>query len=129
MARLPRISSRNYLFYVSAQGNNRQPIFFELADYERFLQILDRYESKFKFHLYAYCLMPTRFHLLVRPERTDLSTIMQAISTAYSMYVNKNYDRVGHVFQGRFKSIIVEKERYALEVVRFLHLNPVRGGL
>lgn len=129
MARLPRISSEQYFYHVFSRGNNREPIFFEPADYERFLQNLDRYQPDFGYRLYTYCLMPNHFHILLRPGKTELSRFMQTLMTAYSMYVNKRYNRVGHIFQGRFKSIIVEKESYLLEVLRYIHLNPVRAGL
>lgn len=129
MARLPRISAQQYFYHVFSRGNNRETVFFESSDYERFLQNLDRYRPEFGFRLYAYCLMPNHFHLLLRPGKVELSKVMQTLMTAYSMYVNKKHDRVGHVFQGRFKSIIVEKDIYLLELMRYIHLNPVRAGL
>lgn len=129
MARLPRISSDQYFYHVFTRGNNRELIFHESADYERFLNNLDRYQTKYGYRLYAYCLLPNHFHLLLRPGKVDLSKIMQTLMTAYSMYVNKKYDRVGHVFQGRFKSIIVEEDQYLLGVLRYIHLNPVLATL
>lgn len=129
MARLPRISVQQYYYHIFSRGNNREPIFFEPANYERFLQNLDRFQLDFGYRLYTYCLMPNHFHLLLRPGKTELSRVMQTLMTAYSMYVNKRCNHVGHIFQGRFKSIIVEKESYLLEVIRYIHLNPVRAGL
>lgn len=129
MARLPRISAEHYFYHVFSRGNNREPVFFESKDYERFLNNLDRYQSLYGYRLYAYCLLPNHFHLLLRPKKAELSTFMQTLMTAYSMYLNKRYNRVGHVFQGRFKSILVEKDPYLLEVLRYIHLNPVRAGL
>lgn len=129
MARLPRISVDQYFYHVFSRGNNRQRVFFESSDYERFLQNLNRYQPDFGFRLHAYALMPNHFHLLISPGKTELSKIMHTLMTAYTMYVNKKHDRVGHVFGGRFKSIIVDKESYLLEVMRYIHLNPVRAGL
>ncbi len=129
MARLPRISAEQYYYHVFSRGNNRGTIFFEPSDYERFLKNLDRFGTKFRFKLYAYCLLPNHFHLLLRPGKVELSKVMQTLMTAYSMYINKKHDRVGHVFGGRFKSIIVGEEQYLLELIRYIHLNPVRAGL
>lgn len=129
MARLPRISAEQYFYHVFSRGNNREPVFFESSDYGRFLDNLDRFQPELGFRLYAYCLLPNHFHLLLRPGKVELSKIMQTLMTAYSMYANRKYDRVGHIFQGRFKSIIIEKDPYLLEVMRYIHLNPVRAGL
>lgn len=129
MARLPRLSAQQYFYHVLSRGNNRETIFFETKDYERFLNNLDRYQFLYGYRLYAYCLLPNHFHLLLQPKKAELSTFMQTLMTAYSMYVNKKYGRAGHVFQGRFKSILVEKDTYLLEVLRYIHLNPVRAGL
>lgn len=129
MARLPRISAPQYYYHIFSRGNNREPIFFENSDYGRFINNLDRFQQKYRYHLYAYCLLPNHFHLLLRPGKIDLSKIMQTLITAYSMYANKKHHHVGHVFQGRFKSIIVEKDEYLLQVLRYIYLNPVRAGL
>jgi REP element-mobilizing transposase RayT len=128
MPRSPRINAKDLIYHVFARGNNRDPIFFDAGDYERFLKNLERYRDKFKFTIYAYCLLPNHFHLLLRPGNVSLSEIMQPLMTAHTMYVNKKYDRVGHVFQGRFKSIVVQKENYLLQVLRYIHLNPVKAG-
>ena len=129
MPRPPRISSKNFFYHVFARGNNREQVFWETADYQRFLKNLELYQEKFGYRLYAYCLLANHFHLLLRPGKISLSKIMQVLMTAYSMYANKKHHRVGHVFQGRFKSIIVEKDTYLLEVLRYIHLNPIRAGI
>lgn len=129
MPRALRINVKDLIYHVFARGNNRDPIFFDSTDFERFLTNLERYREKFTFTLYAYCLLPNHFHLLLRSGKTSLSQIMQALLTAYTMYVNKKYHRVGHIFQGRFKSIVVEKDSYLLQVLRYIHLNPVKAGM
>lgn len=129
MTRPPRLHSPGLLYHVYSRGNNRQKIFMTEVDLKRFIVNLDRFKQRFNFKLYAFCLMPTHFHLLIEVSDVPLSKIMQVISTAYSMYFNKKYDFVGHVFQGRFKSIIVDKDEYLLQVVRYIHLNPVRARL
>jgi REP element-mobilizing transposase RayT len=129
MPRQERLNAHNIIYHVFARGNNRTPIFYETSDYQRFLKNLERYRVDFDYRLYAYCLMPNHFHLLLQTKDATLSKIMQVLMTAYTMYVNKKRNQVGHVFQGRFRSIAVEKETYFLQVLRYIHLNPVKAGL
>ncbi len=129
MPRTLRMNAKDLLYHVFARGNNREPVFFESGDYQRFLKNIERFRDKLRYTLYAYCLLPNHFHLLLRSGNVPLSKVMQVLITAYTMYVNKKHERVGHVFQGRFKSIVVEKESYLLEVLRYIHLNPVKAGL
>ncbi|MBI5465523.1 transposase [Candidatus Gottesmanbacteria bacterium] len=125
-----RISVEGFVYHITVRGNGRSDIFLETRDFLRILKRLKEYKEKLKFFLYAYVLMPNHFHLLLEPTaRGTITKIMQTINTAYTMYFNKKYSHVGHVFQGRFHSIIVEKEPYLLEVSRYIHLNPVRAGL
>lgn len=128
MPRPLRINANDLIYHVFARGNNKGPIFFNTGDYERFLNNLELFRDKFKFSLFAYCLMPNHFHLLLRSGKVTISEIMQPILTAYTMYINKKYERVGHLFQGRYGSIVVEKESYLLQVFRYIHLNPVKAG-
>lgn len=129
MARGPRINTTGVIFHVFARGNNREPVFLESGDFQRFLNNLDRYQDKLRYTLLAYCLLPNHFHLLLRPNKYLMSNVMQVLLTAYTMYFHKRYNRVGHIFQGRYKSIAVEKETYLLELIRYIHLNPVRAGI
>jgi len=125
-----RISAEGFVYHITVRGNGRSDIFLEARDFRRFLKKLKEYKEKLKFFLYAYVLMPNHFHLLLEPTaRGTITKIMQALTTAYAMYFNKKYTHVGHVFQGRFHSLIVEKEPYLVEVSRYIHLNPVRAGL
>lgn len=129
MPRSPRIYAPNLIYHLFSRGNNRESVFFERSDYQRFLTNLERFRPTLKYTLYAYSLLPNHFHLLLKAGEVHISKIMQRIMTAYTMYINKKHERVGHVFQGRFGSIIVEKETYLLTVQRYIHLNPVRAGL
>jgi REP element-mobilizing transposase RayT len=86
-------------------------------------------KERYKFYLYAYVLMANHYHLLIETREANLSRIMQNINTSYTTYHNVKYKRSGHLFQGRYKSIVVEKERYYMELSRYIHLNPVRAGM
>lgn len=129
MPRSPRLHTPGLFYHVFARGNNREPIFFEEDNYRRFLVNLERFRCPLNYNIYAYCLLPNHFHLLLQIDKINLSKIMQILLTAYTMYINKKYGRVGHIFQGRFQSIIVEKETYLLQVHRYIHLNPLKAGL
>ncbi|MDO8451607.1 MAG: transposase [bacterium] len=129
MPRAPRLHAPNLLYHVYARGNNRNLIFFEENDYQRFLNNLDRFSSPFHLKILTYCLLPNHFHLLLKIGDIELSKFMQVLLTAYTMYVNKKRGRVGHIFQGRYQSIVVEKETYLLQVQRYIHRNPVKAGI
>lgn len=129
MARNPRIHAPGLIYHVFARGNNKEPIFFGTSNYKRFLNNLERFHKSLQYTPYAYCLLPNHFHLLLKVSDITLSKIMQTLMTAYTMYINKKYQRVGHLFQGRFGSIIIEKDQYLLQVVRYIHLNSVKAGL
>lgn len=129
MPRPSRLHAPGLFYHVFARSNNREPIFFTEESYQRFLANLERFRTSLNYKIYAYCLLPNHFHLLLQVDKINISKIMQILMTAYTMYVNKKYDRVGHIFQGRFQSIIVEKETYLLQVHRYIHLNPLKAGL
>lgn len=129
MARSPRLFAPGLYYHVYTRGNNRESIFFSHADYIRFLQNLERFRESLKYKVCAYCLLSNHFHILLQVGEVSLSKIMQVLMTAYTMYVNKKYNRVGHVFQGRFKSIVVQEESYFLQVLRYIHLNPLKAQL
>lgn len=129
MARPPRIEIPGGLYHVIARGNQRRHVFRDQADYEAYLARLDRYQDRYAFTLYAYVLMPNHVHLLLEPDRVPLSKIMQGIQQSYAAYFNRAHATVGHVFQGRYKAILCDRDRYLLALVRYLHLNPVRARL
>lgn len=130
MARPYRVSFAGALFHITSRGNNRERVFLDEQDFQKYKALLGRYRAKHDFKLYAYCLMPNHVHLLIETTATaSISKIMHAVNTSYAMYFNSKYDHVGHVWQGRFHSAIIDSEAYLLEVMRYMDLNPVRAKI
>ena len=129
MARPLRLEYAGALYHVTARGNARQDIFLDDDDRQRFLGVLDRVVSRFHLLLHAYCLMDNHFHLVVETPEANLSKAMRQLNGVYTQVFNRRHRRVGHVLQGRFKAIVVEREGYLLELCRYVVLNPVRAGL
>lgn len=124
-----RKKSASGIYHVMVRGNNKQDIFFSRDDYEKFLSLLYEKVRTKSMALYAWCLMPNHIHLLVKEKTESLDKILGSVLTAYVMWINRKYARVGHLFQSRFKSQPVEDETYFLRVVRYIHRNPVKGNL
>jgi REP element-mobilizing transposase RayT len=129
MARKPRIEFEGAFYHVITRGNQRQNIFRNEEDYKKYLDILARYKDLYKYHLYAYVLMKNHVHLLIEISETPLSKILQGINQSYTVLFNKRYKTVGHLFQGRYKAILCDKDSYLLSLVKYIHLNPVRARL
>lgn len=129
MPRPPRINLPELVYHLIARGDNGELVFAEERDYQTYLTLLERYRRTFALELYAFCLMPNHVHLLLKTRTANLSQFMQRLQTRYSQFFNRRYSRVGHVFQGRFKALLVNKEAYLLELIRYIHMNPVRAGL
>lgn len=129
MARQPRIHYPEAVFHVYSRGNNKGLIFLDDQDYRAFLRLLKAAKGKLKFKLYAYALMPNHFHLVVRVAEAPVSDLMQRLLGGYARYFNRRYERVGHVFQGRFHLKHCTTDSYLTSLVRYIHLNPVRAGL
>ena len=129
MARKPRIHFPEALYHGIARGNRRQGIFLDEKGLQRFLTYLSDYKNRFRFRLYAYALLKNHLHLLIEVEEIPLSRIMQSLLFAYESYYNRRYGEVGHLFQGRHKAILCDQDVYLLELVRYLHLNPVRADM
>ncbi len=127
MARPLRIEFEGAFHHVTARGNERRKIFFSKRDYEKFKDYVGEAKGKYGFILHAYVLMSNHYHLLIETPETNLSKIMHHINSSYTTYTNVKRKRSGHLFQGRFKSIVVDKDSYLLELSRYLHLNPVRA--
>lgn len=127
MARKPRIHFTGAFYHVIARGNQKQDIFLNEVDFKTYLSYLSEYKTKYHFHLYAYALMKNHLHLLLQVEEIPLSKIMQVVQFRYTRHFNKRYRKVGHLFQGRYKAILCDKDAYLLELVRYIHLNPVRA--
>jgi REP element-mobilizing transposase RayT len=129
MARPLRIHIPHAFYHVMSRGNAKQTIFAADADYERFLELLGVTSSRFGVLCCAYCLMPNHFHLLLQPGAWPVSRMMQQLNSAYSQSFNRVHERVGHVLQGRFKAILVDRDEYFLQLLRYIMLNPVEAGL
>jgi len=129
MPRAAREKSSTGIYHVILRGMNRQTIFEDEEDSEKFLQTLGKYQKKSEFVLYAYCLMGNHVHLLIKEEGEDLGVVFRRIGASYVYWYNLKYDRCGHLFQDRYKSETVEGDRYFLAVLRYIHQNPLKAGL
>jgi len=129
MARPLRIEYPGAFYHITSRGNERQKIFRSLKDRERFLTYLKSATQRYGAVIHVYCLMSNHYHLLLETPRGNLSQIMRHINGAYTTYFNVRLKRVGHLFQGRYKAILVEVDEYALELSRYIHLNPVRAKM
>ena len=129
MPRGPRLDAAGALHHVMARGIERREIFIDDRDREDFLARLAGLVAATGTRIFAWCLIPNHFHLLVRSGAAGLSAFMRRLQTGYAVTFNRRHRRVGHLFQNRYKSILVEEEPYLLELVRYLHLNPLRAGL
>lgn len=129
MARRPRIEFPGALYHVIARGNNRVAIFRDDGDRDAYLARLARYQKEMGCQVHAYVLMPNHVHLLLESREIPLSLIMQRLQQTYTQYFNRRHRRTGHIFQGRYKAILCDRDAYLLELIRYLHLNPVRAGL
>jgi len=129
MARKPRVQFPGAFYHVLARGNRREAIFLDDKDRKEHLRRLREAQRRFEFTLYAYVLMPNHVHLLLETGLVTLSRIMQWLGTTYTQYFNRRHSKIGHLFQGRYKAILCDREGYLLSLVRYLHVNPVRAGL
>lgn len=129
MARLLRIEYPGAVYHLTARGNARAAIFLDDEDRFQFLTILDDLVERYNWSCHGYCLMDNHYHLLIETPDGNLSTGMRQLGGIYTQRFNRRHDRTGHVFQGRYKSILVEKQSYLLELCRYLVLNPVRAGM
>ena len=130
MPRQPRLDLPGFVHHIMARGIEGQDIFRNDADREAFLKRLsDGVDRPGGPQLYAWALMSNHFHLLLRSGEGLLSPMMRRLMTGHAVTYNLRYKRQGHLFQNRYKSIVVEEETYFLELVRYMHLNPVRAGV
>ncbi|MFH1664781.1 MAG: transposase [Candidatus Omnitrophota bacterium] len=129
MARPYRLEAENTLYHLTSRGDDRKKIYISEFDHEKFLEYVLRAKKRFKFHLYAYVLMSNHYHLLIETLQANLSKIMHFINGSYTTYYNIKRKKAGHLFQGRYKSIIVDKDSYFLELTKYIHLNPVKAGI
>lgn len=126
MARKSRVEFEGAFYHVIARGNQRRMVFRDDQDRTAYLERIEHYRKRFGFVVYAYVLMPNHVHLLLESKKIPLSRIMQAIQSTYTQRYNRRHRTVGHLFQGRYKAILCDRNAYLLELVRYIHLNPGR---
>jgi len=129
MARPYRLQGENCLYHIMNHGDDRKKIYTRPSDYGKFMDYVVKAKERYQFYLYGYCLMSNHFHLLLETKSANISKIMHYLKGSYTTYYNIRHQRYGHLFQGRFKSIVVDKDSYLLELSRYIHLNPVRAGI
>ena len=130
MARLPRLTVPGYSHHIIQRGNNRQAIFASVIDYDMVLALLQENAQKFSVAVHAYVLMSNHFHLLATPETEDgLPLMMQAVGRRYVRYFNDRQGRSGTLWEGRYRSTLIQTDRYLLACMAYIDLNPVRAGM
>ncbi len=129
MPRLPRLDIPGLIYHVIFRGIERKEIFRGDADFKELLSRLSSLAGAEDMKVYGFALMPNHVHLLVRPLKMTLPTFMRRLLTGYAIYFNRKHRRAGHLFQNRYKSFAVEEDTYFLELIRYIHLNPVRAGI
>ena len=129
MPRQPRLEAPGLLYHIIARGIEKSEIFKDDSDCHAFLDRLGKVLTDTGTKCFAFCLISNHFHLLMRSSSIPVSSVMRRLLTGYALYFNKKYRRAGHLFQNRYKSIICEEDAYLLELIRYIHLNPVRAGI
>jgi len=130
MPRTARITIEKACYHIITRGNQKQTVFKDPSDYQKYLLLLTRYKDKYRFMLYCFCLMPNHVHLIIEVDKAEqLNRIMRGLNLSYTLYFNFKYEKVGHLWQDRFKSKIIEKDAYLLECIRYIEANPVRASL
>ena len=129
MARPLRIQFTNAVYHVIARGNARGNVFLDDEDYRCFQRVLRHVINRLGWRIWTYCLMPNHYHLLLQTPEPNLARGMRDVNGLYSQLFNRRHARVGHVFQGRYKAILVDRDAYLLELARYITLNPLRAKL
>lgn len=129
MPRQARKKSKSGIYHVMLRGINQQTIFQDEEDIDKFIQVLKECKAISGFKIFAYCLMSNHIHLLIKPEIEPLEQIFKRIGSRFVYWYNIKYQRVGHLFQDRYKSEPIESDSYLLAVIRYIHQNPVKAGI
>ncbi len=129
MVRKPRIEFDGATYHVIVRGNQGQAVFHSKNDFIHYLSLLSSYKERRGFNFFGYVLMSNHAHMVIQTGLVPLSKIMQGINQSFTMYYNRKYHKVGHLFQGRYKAILCDMDNYLASLVRYVHLNPVRDGL
>ncbi|HEY5479516.1 MAG TPA: transposase [Gaiellaceae bacterium] len=129
MARSPRPQFAGGLYHVTTRGNRRQRIFLDRRDGDFFLTVLGVVVKRHGWRCHSYCLMPNHYHLLLETPEADIAAGMHRLNSRFAHWFNKRRDLTGHLFERRYRSVLVETDAHFLELVRYIALNPVRSGL
>ncbi len=129
MPRPPRSIGDRLVYHVINRGNNRAPVFFDDGDCQAFLKAIGDLKQRRPFELYGYCLMPNHVHLLIRALETPISRIMQSLLVSHTQRYHRCHKSGGHIWQGRFKSPVVQDDDHLLTVLRYIEANPLRAGM
>jgi REP element-mobilizing transposase RayT len=129
MARPLRIEYEGAFYHVTSRGNERKRIFAAKSDHRQFKKYLKEAQKKYGYHLHGYVLMSNHYHLIIETPEGNLSKVMQYINGSYTNFFNLRTRRSGHLFQGRYKAILVDVDNYLLQLSRYIHLNPIRAGI
>ena len=130
MPRIARGLSKNCIYHILNRGNGKQNIFHKEQDYKAFIDLVKEAKTRYSVKIFAYCLMPNHFHLILMPHLPEeLSKFMQWLMTSHVRRYHKHYGTSGHIWQGRFKSFIIQKENYLLTAIKYVEGNPVRAGM
>ena len=129
MSRPLRIEYPGAVYHITSRGNEKKPVFKDDQDRDNFLKTLQHVNKRYNWICHAYCLMTNHFHLLIETPDGNLSLGMRQLNGVYTQLFNKWHGRVGHLFQGRYKAILIQKDSHLLEVCRYVVLNPVRAKM
>ncbi|MCK9431905.1 MAG: transposase [Candidatus Omnitrophica bacterium] len=130
MTRQKRMYFCNAVYHIVSRGNNRQDVLGNVCDKEAYLRLLNKFKLRFRFKLYGITLMDNHPHLVMQvANNTNISKVMQSVNLSFSLYFRKKYKYVGHVWQGRFNSRVIDGDQYIINCLEYIHNNPVRAGL
>ncbi len=125
MPRAARIKSYDSIYHIMCKSINNAPLFRDIKDKDKYISLIKKYQERFQFKVYGYCLMTTHVHMIIDCNGADISKIMHSINQCYAQYFNIKHDRNGHVFQDRFKSKIIQDDKYLITLLAYIHNNPV----
>lgn len=126
----PRLILPNVCYHIITRGNQRQTVFLNEDDFEAYIARIRLYKKRRGFLLYGYCLMPNHIHIVGEPQKPKyLAKFMQGLSRSYTAYFNKKYQKVGHLWQNRYKSKVIAKDAYLIDCIQYVEYNPVKAGL
>lgn len=131
MPRTARIFIENACYHILARGNQKQKVFLEVRDFHIYLRLMHKYKLKYGCRIYAYCLMPNHIHMVMESPFgfKAMSAFMHGINHTYAMIFNSKYGRTGHLWQDRYKNMVVLKDEYLINLINYVEFNPVRSGL